>query len=62
MAALHLARYRRDPNLKQRGLFGSKPLALFMSEGVSLRLSGGTSNGSDTSCTREHSIKFHSLV
>ena len=34
MAAIHLAKYKRNPKLKHEGLFSSKPLALFMSEDV----------------------------
>ena len=39
MAAIHLAKYKRNPKLKHEGLFNSKPLALFMSEDVSQVLS-----------------------
>ena len=39
MAAIHLAKYKRNPKWKHEGLFNSKPLALFMSEDVSQVLS-----------------------
>ena len=34
-AAIHLAKYKKNPKLKHEGLFNSKPLALFLSEDVS---------------------------